>query len=165
MNKKKLLFLVVVTIFSIFFFQNKTVFASPENVSTVTSTQLIPTEDEYEHNISKVVPITPNNLISKFNSGNTFVLFIGYKECRYCRKFSSTLKQFMDTSSTPVFYLDLDSVTENQLSREFLTIINNDIALQGTPTIVLIKHSKVIHKYFGSQTTLNQLQTLNKYKY
>lgn len=122
-------------------------------------------QDEYERNIEKTIPITATNLITKFNSGKTFVLFIGYKECKYCRAFSPTLKEFMANSTVPIYYLNVDNVSQNELTSDFLNIMYNKINLQGTPTIALIKHSKVIHEYVGSNIPLSQLQTLKKYKY
>lgn len=127
--------------------------------------QHLVSQDEYEGNIKKTIPISATELTTKFNSGQTFVLFIGYKECKYCRAFSLTLKVFMDTSVVPIYYLDVDNVSQNELTQNFLDVMYNKINLQGTPTIVLIKHSKVIHEYTGSDISLSQLQTLKKYNY
>lgn len=71
----------------------------------------------------------------------------------------------MANSTVPIYYLNVDNVSQNELTSDFLNIMYNKINLQGTPTIALIKHSKVIHEYVGSNIPLSQLQTLKKYKY
>ncbi|MFT8458905.1 MAG: PedC/BrcD family bacteriocin maturation disulfide isomerase [Liquorilactobacillus ghanensis] len=153
----------------VLFLQTPDIQASVNNQLTSqqnkTQNQYLVSQDEYEENIKKTIPISTTELITKFNSEETFVLFIGYKECKYCRAFSPTLNSFMNTSTISIYYLDVDSVSQSELTQSFIDIMDNKIKLQGTPTIVLIKHSKVIHEYIGSNIPLNQLQTLKKYKY
>jgi predicted bacteriocin transport accessory protein len=172
LEKHKTYFFLFISLFIgtiVLFLQTAEIQASTNNQLTSqqndTQVQHLVSQDEYEENIKKTIPISTTELITKFNSGETFVLFIGYKECKSCRAFSPTLNVFMNTSTVPVYYLDVDSVSQSELTQNFVDIMYNKIKLQGTPTIALIKHGKVIHEYIGSNTSLNQLQTLKKYKY
>ena len=95
----------------------------------------------------------------------TFVLYLGFPGCPYCRRFSPTLAEFMAETNVPVYYLDISQITQQVYQDNNLKDFFTKIDFQGTPTVVLLKHGKRIHSYVGSETPLAALQTLTKYKY
>lgn len=95
---------------------------------------------EYRANITGTIPMGVRELENGIESRRTFVVFFGRESCPYCREFSRTLRTFLD-------------------------MMNNVIGLQYTPTVVLIKHGKVVHRYVGPDATLERLMTLTKYRY
>ncbi|MEX0379816.1 PedC/BrcD family bacteriocin maturation disulfide isomerase [Leuconostoc sp. MS02] len=120
---------------------------------------------DYNQNISQTESINPAQLVSMVESNKTFVLFVGYENCPYCRGFSPTLKQFMESSNIRIKYLDISKITSDQINNDFIDVYSKTLGITVAPTILLIKHAKVIHSYVGSDTNLNQLNTLKKYKY
>lgn len=95
---------------------------------------------EYRANITGTIPMGVRELENGIESRRTFVVFFGRESCPYCREFSRTLRTFLD-------------------------MMNNVIGLQYTPTVVMIKHGKVVHRYVGPDATLERLMTLTKYRY
>lgn len=168
MNKAKKVSLIVIILFFISIFKPfDSELVKAANTNTIEYSQQgdeIPSIQEYEYNIQKTVPITPVELISKTQSGQTFIVFIGFKECPACRAFSPTLKSFLDNSNSKLYYFNLDTISKDDLTPELNNIIKKIIKLKGTPTIALIKHKKLIHEYLGSNVTEEQLHTLTKYK-
>lgn len=125
----------------------------------------VPSIEEYENNIQKTVLISAEELVSKTSSGQTFIVFLGFKECPACRYFSPTLKSFLvNNENVKLYYFDLDKVSKDELTPDLNNVIRNIIKLKGTPTVALIKHGKLIHEYLGSDVTEQQLNTLTKYK-
>ncbi|CAM3172069.1 PedC/BrcD family bacteriocin maturation disulfide isomerase [Leuconostoc gasicomitatum] len=120
---------------------------------------------EYDQNISQTESINPAQLVSMVEGNKTFVLFVGFEKCPYCRGFSPVLKQFTDNSNVKIKYLDISKITAEQASNDFINVYSKILGIKIAPTILLIKHGKVIHSYVGSDTSLSQLNTLTKYKY
>lgn len=121
--------------------------------------------EEYYQNMSATHKITPNQLVNMVQANKTIALMIGFPECKYCRAFSRTLKEFTTKTSVPLYYLNIDDLLTTDLTPEFLHIVNDIVKLQGTPTVSLIKRGKLIHQYVGADTSLQKLMTLTKYKY
>lgn len=120
---------------------------------------------EYEESVANTIKISPQQLLTKFQNGDTMVVYCGYKECPYCRMFSPTLHKFISDTGVPVYYFDMDTVSPNDVSPDFVNLINQTIGLRATPTIALLKHGKLIHKYVGGDISEDQLMTLTKYRY
>lgn len=121
--------------------------------------------EEYYQNMSDTHPITPNQLVNMVQANKTIALMIGFPECRYCRAFSRTLKEFTTSTSVPLYYLNLSDLSTIDLTPEFLCVINDIVKLQGSPTVSLIKKGKLRRQYVGSDTSLKKLMILAKYKY
>lgn len=121
--------------------------------------------EEYFENMSATHKVTPSQLVNMVQANKTIALMVGFPECRYCRAFSRTLKEFTTKTSIPLYYLNISELLTTDLTPEFLHIINNIVKLQGTPTVSLIKRGKLIHQYVGADTSLQRLMTLTKYKY
>lgn len=119
----------------------------------------------YYANITGTIPMGVRELENGIESRRTFVVFFGRESCPYCRKFSSTLRTFLDQTGVPVDYFDTSKVSPQDVDGKFLDMMNNVIGLQYTPTVVLIKHGKVVHRYVGPDATLEGLMTLTKYRY
>lgn len=124
-------------------------------------------QDQYEKNIKGVHNIDVNGLMNKINNKESFILFVGYKECKYCRAFSIELHKFIQKDNANVYYLNWDNIRQNpeQITQSFIDFINNDLQLTGTPTIALLQNGKVNQdlNYSGYGFELSDLeQMLNK---
>ncbi|MDG3061427.1 PedC/BrcD family bacteriocin maturation disulfide isomerase [Lacticaseibacillus sp. BCRC 81376] len=123
------------------------------------------TETQYVSNIQGVVKIDGWKLIELLKSKTSFYLFIGYKECPYCREFSKVLKDFIPQMDRPIYYIDLDtSLNDFEGSKEavMLNILNNQIHFYGTPTFELLIDGVAEKEFVGSATTLADLQYLKR---
>ncbi|TPR42354.1 hypothetical protein DY124_07565 [Apilactobacillus micheneri] len=124
-------------------------------------------QDQYEQNIQGVHNIDVNGVMNKINNKENFILFVGYKECKYCRAFSPELHKFIQKDNANVYYLNLDNVRQNpgQITKPFMDFLNKDLQLSGTPTIALLQNGKVNQdlNYSGYGFELSDLeQMLNK---
>lgn len=122
-----------------------TVGASTTSRVAVTSQNL---DDEflYEQNILGVTPILAQDYIDVMNKGtDSFLVYVGYKECPICQYFSETLKEFLKDSRVTVYYIDWDKVrllsdsVVDQLKQKF-----NPFSLDSAPTVAEIKNGSVI---------------------
>lgn len=146
----KLLFSLLFTI-SVFLVNNYKISAeSLKHSPNVQQSQIfLPkvSEKKYESNIRGVKNITPNQIMKKVSNKNNFILFVGYKECKYCRAFSIELKEFISISKEKVYYLDLDKVRSQnnryKYNQQFVNFIQRDLELDGTPTIAALRKGKV----------------------
>ncbi|MDA0411269.1 PedC/BrcD family bacteriocin maturation disulfide isomerase [Levilactobacillus brevis] len=163
-HKLKYFLLLTLTFILFFMLQTGNVLASTNKISDTNQSITSVTIPEYEQNIHETKEITTDDLSKMLNRKSTFILFIGYKECPYCREFSKTLRTFLNETGLPVYYLNLRNPTPVNLHSNAVLFLKNKIKLRGTPTLALIKRNKVIHEYLGT-ITLNQLKTLKKYKY
>lgn len=164
MLKFKILFLLpLITILtSLFLFSSSGSANTTKNMtnsSEVTEPMATITEDQYLDNIKNVSPISANNLIQKIKAKDSFIVFIGYKECPYCRKFSPTLKNFLSQSDKKIFYLDLDQFDSPETADSFQEIVK-DTNLKYTPTVERISNGYISTQLIGWNTTTSQLKAL-----
>lgn len=144
----KLLFSVLF-IMSTFLVNNNYKTSAESSPNVQHSQVLIPkvSEKKYESNIRGVKDITPNQIMKKVTNRNNFILFVGYKECKYCRAFSIELKKFILLNKEKVYYLDLDKVRNKEnnykYNQNFVNFVQGELKLEGTPTIVALRKGKV----------------------
>ncbi|WP_299515963.1 conjugal transfer protein TraF [uncultured Rummeliibacillus sp.] len=113
---------------------------------------------QYKKNIKKVTNISETTFLKKLKSGKQFIVFFGFKECPYCRKFSYTLNKFLKQSRKKVFYVDLDKITKKDSLKTKKMLKAS--GLKYTPTIEKINHQKITKTLIGSGIKLKQLNAL-----
>lgn len=122
------------------------------------------TIEQYLENISGIEDVTGQKLLSLIRSDDTYILFVGYKECPYCREFSKILKDYKTTATLPLYYVNLDDaytdVTQDELI-EINSFFQTQVKLSGTPTIAKITNKVADPVFVGSETTLEQLESLS----
>lgn len=123
------------------------------------------TENQYLQNISGIKEVNDQDLISLIKSNDSYLLLIGYKGCPYCREFSKVLSEFKGTSRLPIYYVNLEKSYGLTLSSEDQVVMrsffNEKIGLKYSPALVKIDQKTPTHGFVGSETTLEELQTLN----
>lgn len=147
----KILFLTLTLSISILMIGRQTSSAnSSKHVSTYKQSKIVipnVSEKDYENNIHGVIHITPTQIMKKVSRKSRFILFVGYKECKYCRAFSIDLKKFISLKKDKVYYLDLDNIRQKKsgynYNKKFEKFIQKDLKLMGTPTIALINKGNV----------------------
>lgn len=133
----------------------------PTNINNIA----IVSVSKYEQNITLVNKVTPEEVLDKIQKKDTFTLFVGYKECKYCRTFSIELSQFRKKSKLEINYLDLDETTNKHAVPVLINFMRNESELDGTLTIVLIRQRKVNQdlNYSDYGLTLQDLEKLIPY--
>lgn len=118
--------------------------------------------DQYNKNVSNTIPIDGVTVDAFVKSGKTAVIYVGFAECPHCEKFAPVLNKFINDTGVPVYYLNMDNL--GQINSDFIGDMQN-FQINATPTVFLLKHGKVIHKYVGDNITEQRLLTLTKYRY
>lgn len=104
-------------------------------------------ERNYNKNVKNINKIRYEELKKKINRKKSFILFIGYKECKYCRASSHLLKRFNNIYHKKFFYLDLDKISHKDIKNGFYKFANYKLKLFATPTIMPIKNGKINYKF------------------
>lgn len=81
--------------------------------------------------------ITYDELNTKLENKESFILFIGSDTCSACSNYKVTLNQVIEKYGTEVFYLDLHNLSDKEESA-----ITGMFPISGTPTTVFIKNGK-----------------------
>lgn len=117
---------------------------------------------KYKLNIKKVTPISGKTFVNKLNKKQSFIVFFGFKECPYCRKFSPVLKKYLSKKNHKrVYYVNLDQFNPNKKKDvKIVRTIQKKTKLKETPTIQKITHGRVSKTLIGSGMTLKQLDNL-----
>lgn len=137
-------------------------FANDDSLDSAEASISQVTVSQYEQNISGTKRITLDDLSEKISQEDSFILYIGYKGCPFCRAFSPVLGDFINKTSSVVYYLDLEDPTPVKLNSVGLAFLKDDVNLNGTPTVVLVQKGKVDsnHNYVGSDTTEQDLDSM-----
>jgi predicted bacteriocin transport accessory protein len=119
----------------------------------------------YEENIRGVIPITLTQYLHKAQTGEKFIVFVGFKECVHCRKFSPVMKQYLQQSQHPIYYLDYGnngsfSMASQKQITDFYSTFATPMSFMGTPTVALLDNGKVVSMTAGDDTTLSDLQQI-----
>lgn len=89
---------------------------------------------------------TRKNLISlnyttyetKLENKDSFILYLGAKDCSHCQTFRPTLEKIMRKYRLEIFYLDVSTLTKEEYAK-----VENKTHLKGTPTVVFIEQGKL----------------------
>ncbi|OOM16081.1 PedC/BrcD family bacteriocin maturation disulfide isomerase [Clostridium saccharobutylicum] len=137
---------------------------SSEPITLSQTTDTI-TESDYEKNIKGVQRISLKKYLSKVNSGKKFIVFIGFKQCSHCRKFSPIMKQFLKNVNQPIYYLDYGPTgafknASQEEKNDFYNTFTKPYKFLGSPTVALFSNGKVVSMTVGDDTTLADLNQL-----
>lgn len=135
--------------------------AYAKSMSDTTSQKITKiTESQYNKNMKSTKRVNVNKVYTMFKAKKTFYLYVGYKECPYCRKFSSTLNKF--SQKKRVFYFDMDQKINKKLAPKVKYVLYNKLKLKTTPSVYYVKNGVVHKKVSNSKATLKDLYNLNK---
>ena len=74
----------------------------------------------------------------KFENKETFILYVGSKDCTHCQSFRPTLEKIVRDYRLDVFYLDVSTLNEEEYAK-----MENKTHLKGTPTVVFVEEGRV----------------------
>lgn len=81
--------------------------------------------------------ITYDELNQKMKNKETFVLYIGSKDCSHCAEFKPTLETVIKKYKLEVYYIDMSLVSEEQYNA-----VKEKTGLNGTPTVLVVEKGK-----------------------
>lgn len=103
--------------------------------------------------------ITFDQFKEKMANKETFVLYVGNKNCSHCVSYKPILEKVLDDYNIDIYHLDNSKLSNNEHS-EFKSYIN----ISGTPTVAFIENG-------DEETTLNRIsgeatreQTIERFK-
>ena len=163
---KKSIALLLILVFTGFSFTSvqKVAATSTSAVTAVQTTDI--SESQYEENIADAKPITIEQYLKKMVNNDRFIVFIGFSDCSHCRKFSPVMKQYLQSATHPIYYLDygqegsFKKASQDQIN-QFFSSFDNGFEFMGTPTVALINKGKVVSMTVGDDTTLSDLQHIS----
>jgi predicted bacteriocin transport accessory protein len=123
------------------------------------------TQEEYQRNLPGVTPITVSQFVDMQNwFHKPYILFVGYKECQYCRAESTELHQFLLGNKVPVFYLNMDTAVSGASQTELAKFAQSVLPyqIQYTPTFISFAHGHAVDYDDGYPTTAEDLQEMQE---
>ena len=106
-----------------------------------------------------ITEISYSNLKERLNNKESFVLYIGNKDCTHCQSYKPILTSVLNEYDIDIFQLDNTKLTTNEYN-EFKSILS----VTGTPTILFITNGE-------EETTLNRIvgektkqETIDRFK-
>ncbi|WP_171030784.1 conjugal transfer protein TraF [Pediococcus stilesii] len=134
------------------------------NMSTVEAQTTVPveqetniTEEQYLSNVANLTPINGETLFEKLDSNEQFYLYVGYKECEYCRAFSPVLSKLSNDTSIPIYYFDLDQSFTPEMIEKVMDYLQNKLQMTGTPTVAYYNNGSLSKTFAGSNVTEQEL--------
>lgn len=92
-----------------------------------------------------------------YNSNESFVLFLGSRNCGHCTMFKKTAERIVKEENIKINYLELETLNEEEYAH-----INAHFPIPSTPTTVVIKNKKEIARISGAKNFEDSLEILNK---
>ncbi len=106
-----------------------------------------------------ITEISYSNLKERLNNKESFVLYIGNKDCSHCQSYKPVLTSVLNEYDIDILHLDNTKLTTSEYG-EFKSILN----VSGTPTVIFIKDGE-------EETTLNRIvgektkqETIDRFK-
>lgn len=94
-------------------------------------------------NKTELTEITYNQLVTKINNKDSFVLCISRTTCSHCNDYKPKLNEVAKENSITIYYIDVDKYDEEEFS--------NLISFDGsTPTTIFVKNGE-------EETTSNRI--------
>ena len=93
------------------------------------------------------------------DNNDTFVLYIGSKNCTHCKDFAPTLKKVIRKYDLDVKYIDISKLTNKENA-----VLKNKTRLQGTPTIVFVEKGKVLSGNHKVQGAVDEEEVIKVFK-
>lgn len=104
-----------------------------------------------------------DDLQLKLNDKDTFVLVIGSDTCSACAKYKTTMESVIKENKLDIYYLDLDSLTEEEYSK-----IYSKYVITSTPTTIFIKdglETSTYDRIAGAASYSDIIENLKKHGY
>ena len=117
---------------------------------------------EYEKNVAAFSKVSPNELFSKIKNKDTFFVYFGYSDCPYCRELSPTLSKLPKETNVSILYFDLNQEFDSAQITDIINFLQNDIKMEGTPTIALYQGGILMDTATGGDLTAKDI--LGMYK-
>ena len=108
---------------------------------------------------SGIKEISFNEFNSKIENKETFILYVGNKNCHNCVSYEPVLKEVLKENNLTAYKLDNSKLSEDEFDK-----LNDKFSISGTPTIIFVNKG-------DEETTLNRIvgntskeSTIEKFK-
>lgn len=90
-------------------------------------------------NSKDLIEISYDDLATKIENKDSFVLYVGRTTCSHCKDFKPILEKVVNEYDLDVYYIDLDNVSNAKYNA-----VLKKIDGEGTPTTVYIEKGKTL---------------------
>lgn len=109
-----------------------------------------------------ITTLKAQQVIDKYENGDSFMLYVGQGACDFCKEYSDTLKHIIEVYDINIYYFSYDEIEENE------TLVNrliNDYLYQlhDTPTSYVVINGKSQENIVGNMTYTEVKQWLARY--
>lgn len=97
----------------------------------------------YEYDISEFKKMSYNEFVTKYNSKEKIVIFIGRKTCIHCANFIPVLKEAQHNYNYQTYYLDISKITnrQNKEIKKLDKFLNDNFG--STPMVIITENGKI----------------------
>lgn len=92
------------------------------------------------------VTLSYEDMITKIDNGERFVLFIGSDECSHCSTFKITVDKIVKKYDIEINYINIGA-----LNTEEYAYLNSHFPFSGTPTTVIVEDGKKGSELYGAK--------------
>lgn len=79
------------------------------------------------------INISYEDVVSKINSNDKFVLFIGSDKCTHCTKYKKTLNRVISDYNIEIYYINIGKLRDTEKA-----YLNSHFPFNGTPVTIII---------------------------
>lgn len=92
--------------------------------------------------------ITYNQLMTKVENKDDFILFIGSSQCNHCATYKYTIDAIIEKYQIKVYYINVYNLDKEQNNN-----LNKLFPYQGTPVTIFAKNGEELHDEEGNRLT------------
>lgn len=112
---------------------------------------------EYTKTISNFSSVSVEDILGI--KDEKIILYVGYKECPYCRIFAPKLLEASSDTNAEIFYLDTTTIGESPDEEEFI----EELALETVPALFVIENGKKVKTFEFESSAEVTVQEMAKF--
>lgn len=109
------------------------------------------------------IEISYDDMMTKINDEQSFVLVIGSETCSACASYKITMESVMNDTKVDIFYLDINKLSEDNYAK-----VKSKFVINSTPTTIFFVDGKELTTYdrlVGAVSYEVIIKSLTKYGY
>ncbi|MEA5027019.1 MAG: thioredoxin family protein [Erysipelotrichaceae bacterium] len=116
---------------------------------------------ESSENLGRIIELTPQEIIDKADSGETFFLYVTLSTCPVCAEYKNVTAEFIKNYDVTIYHIEIDSYTDEEtavLSSDYLdnltdapdsfVFVNGELKYEKVG-MILYRNLKSILKEYG----------------
>ena len=126
-----------------------------------------------EEEKNKYTKLTMEQVRTKIDNDDDFILFIGAHDCVYCNEFKTVVNKYISSTSNMIYYIDINDSSDTSMDDKYLdewvemlgNISTRDFTGLSTPTVVVIRDGEFADAKSGAHGLSGGMEYLNFVKF